>query len=369
MLSKSAFNAFLKLLEEPPKHVIFILATTDEHKIPATIISRTQRFVFRKIDDQAIAKQLRKIADAEKISATDEGLVSIAAAATGGLRDAINLLDQLSSLSGKNQPIEQTLINKITGTIDKSTLTKLLDCYHQNNLFEMIETTNALLADNFTSIEIAKQLAQVAKNNLIQDSSNLQLIANLLKVEKSSMPDLELIVALGSGFNVTKLPLQTTALAQNLKQESVEAAPTAAKIAEAAPSTTESIEASSAKQSAGTTTPAPEAPAKPLPTTFPKADFLKSIKKNHLAIFGILDKAEIIIQQNELIIKVSNSFNLKRLSDPKHFANLQKTLVDMGLGDLNVRMLSANDDNEQKSSQIKSVLDIMGGGEEVNLDE
>ena len=97
MLSIGAFNALLKTLEEPPEHVIFILATTDPQKIPNTIISRCQTFQFKKISPNDIKQMLEKIALNEKIEIEDEGLTSIASASDGGLRDAIGLLDKLSS--------------------------------------------------------------------------------------------------------------------------------------------------------------------------------------------------------------------------------------------------------------------------------
>lgn len=381
MLSKSAFNAFLKLLEEPPKHVIFILATTDEHKIPATIISRTQRFVFRKIDNQSIVAQLRKIADAEHIKISDAGLESIAVASTGGLRDAINLLDQLSSLAGDGQEIDQDLINKLTGTIDQHILHNLLANYQQGKLFELIEAINQLLGENFTSVEIAKQLAHIAKQDLISHPSNLHLITELLKVEKSSMPDLELIVALGSNFAIADKAKITEAVIAKTNQQATKSAADIAttvkpsSIAQTAPTEADSANAPAPVQSAPDITTAPTnttPPATPTtkPTTpFKKDDFLKYIKKNHLAIYGILDKAELIFQQNDLIIKVSNSFALKRLSDPKHFTNLQKSLAEFGLENYEIKIVTEAAPTEAKASQIEAVIDIMGGGEEVNLDE
>lgn len=363
MLSKSAFNAFLKLLEEPPKHVIFILATTDEHKIPATIISRTQRFVFRKIDNQSIIAQLRKIADAEQIKISDVGLKSIAVASTGGLRDAINLLDQLSSLAGDGQVIDQDLINKLTGTISQPTLQNLLANYQQGKLFELIEIINQLLSENFTSVEIAKQLAHVAKQDLISHPSNLQLITELLKVEKSSMPDLELIVALGSNFTITDKAKITEAVIEKTNQQAMqEPAPTVNTI----PSNSAPTDAPPASNPTNATSPV--APAKPV-GSFKKDDFLKYIKKNYLAIYGILDKAELIFQQNDLIIKVANAFAMKRLSDPKHFTNLQKSLAEFGLANYEIKIVTEASSADAKASQIEAVIDIMGGGEEVNLDE
>jgi DNA polymerase-3 subunit gamma/tau len=103
MLSKQAFNALLKTLEEPPEHVVFILATTDIEKLPETIISRTQRFDFHLIKDEDLIKQLRYISDEENILIDDEALSIIAEFGRGSFRDSISMLDQVSSLSGETK--------------------------------------------------------------------------------------------------------------------------------------------------------------------------------------------------------------------------------------------------------------------------
>ena len=97
MLTTGAFNALLKTLEEPPKHVIFILATTEPHKIPLTIISRCQSFEFKPIPKSVMTQKLKYICDEEKINVTDDALDLIAIDSNGGMRDAIGLLDQLNA--------------------------------------------------------------------------------------------------------------------------------------------------------------------------------------------------------------------------------------------------------------------------------
>jgi len=106
MLTKEAFNALLKTLEEPPGHVIFIFATTEYHRIPATILSRCQHFDFRRVSIGQMAGQLRKIAESEKITVSDRGLVWIARAAEGSMRDALSVFDQVISYSGFEIPDE-----------------------------------------------------------------------------------------------------------------------------------------------------------------------------------------------------------------------------------------------------------------------
>jgi DNA polymerase-3 subunit gamma/tau len=111
MLSKAAFNALLKTLEEPPAHVVFILATTEAHKLPETIISRTQRYSFRPASPEKLIENLRSIANAEKIKIDDDALYTIAEHSEGSFRDSVSLLDQASNMSNhisKNE-VEQLL--------------------------------------------------------------------------------------------------------------------------------------------------------------------------------------------------------------------------------------------------------------------
>ena len=115
MLSTGAFNALLKTLEEPPKNVIFILATTEPHKIPATIISRTQRFDFRRITNDEIIQRLRYILEQEEIAYEEEALSVIARCANGGMRDALSLLDQVISFSDDKVSYEQAI--QVSGSL------------------------------------------------------------------------------------------------------------------------------------------------------------------------------------------------------------------------------------------------------------
>ena len=126
MLSTTAFNALLKTLEEPPKNVIFILATTEVHKVLDTIKSRCQRFDFKRITTDDIVKHLRYIADNEKINITDDALFTIAKNSAGGMRDSIALLDQLSVLDGE-EAISTGDINNLLGRLSFDTLNSLAD--------------------------------------------------------------------------------------------------------------------------------------------------------------------------------------------------------------------------------------------------
>ena len=143
MLTNQAFNALLKTLEEPPKHVIFILATTEYYKIPLTITSRCQKFQFNKIDNNDIVKRLREIADLEKIEIDDDALYEIAKISDGGMRDSINFLDQLRSFAqGK---INLSNVYEVCGNVSLEEIMKLLINIKEGNLEEItvfLETLN-----------------------------------------------------------------------------------------------------------------------------------------------------------------------------------------------------------------------------------
>ena len=136
MLTVQAFNALLKTLEEPPKHVIFILATTEYHKIPLTITSRCQKFQFNKIDDNLIVLRLKKIADLEKIEITDEALMEIAKISDGGMRDSFNFLDQLRSFKC-DEKITVDDVYDVCGNVSVFDIKNLL-VYIKNNDVENI---------------------------------------------------------------------------------------------------------------------------------------------------------------------------------------------------------------------------------------
>ena len=136
MLSKSAFNALLKTLEEPPKHTIFILATTDAHKLPATIISRTQQFVFHFIDKKDICEHLAFIAKNEGVKISPEALEIIAEKGGGSFRDSISLLDQISSV-GRDEEISAEKIEQILGLAPKKQILELIESAQRSEKFEL----------------------------------------------------------------------------------------------------------------------------------------------------------------------------------------------------------------------------------------
>ena len=136
MLTVSAFNALLKTLEEPPEHVIFILATTEVHKLPATILSRCQRFDFRRIDNEKICQRIQYIASKEGLTVTDDAATLIAAAADGGMRDALSILDLCAS---SNKNIDEATVESVCAMAGSDYLLEMADCIKNR------DTENALL--------------------------------------------------------------------------------------------------------------------------------------------------------------------------------------------------------------------------------
>lgn len=143
MLSIGAFNALLKTLEEPPKHVMFILATTEPHKIPLTIISRCQRFDFKRITAQSIVGRMKLIVDETGVNCDDRALQIIARAAEGGMRDALSLLDQAISFSHERVEVEDALT--VTGSVSQGFLNTLARSIQQNDAASGLAALEELL--------------------------------------------------------------------------------------------------------------------------------------------------------------------------------------------------------------------------------
>lgn len=170
MLSTSAFNALLKTLEEPPKHVIFILATTEINKIPSTVLSRCQKFDFKKISEGDIEKRLKYILDVENKKLNDDIVKLIAKLGEGGLRDSINLLDQTLSLN-KDDIVEDDIYNLI-GDVNRKEIFDLFDSIIQSNIKDVIKNVNSYYERGINITNIVNKLESIVKDLLIFNSTN-----------------------------------------------------------------------------------------------------------------------------------------------------------------------------------------------------
>lgn len=168
MLTTEAFNALLKTLEEPPPHVIFILATTEPHKIPATIHSRCQRFDFKRVTDSDIVKRLREVADGSGIAADDDALQLIAVQADGGMRDALSLLDQCGVMAER---VSAETVRSVLGIVGREALRELIKAVGEGNVPESLELLEALLAGGKDVKQIITELAEYLRAVLLYKAS------------------------------------------------------------------------------------------------------------------------------------------------------------------------------------------------------
>ena len=164
MLTTEAFNALLKTLEEPPAHVIFILATTDPHKIPATIHSRCQRFDFRRVTVEEITDHLAMIAERSSINADREALRLIAIQSEGGMRDALSLLDQCGVMG---EQVTATTVREVLGIVGRETLRELVQAIGKQDLSATLEKLNFLLEQGKDVRQVLTELAEYLRALLL----------------------------------------------------------------------------------------------------------------------------------------------------------------------------------------------------------
>ena len=164
MLSIGAFNALLKTLEEPPAHVIFILATTEVHKLPSTILSRCQRFDFKRIPPEAIAERLKEVAVKENLQISDDGAMLIARIADGAMRDALSLLDRCSSHEGL---IDSAAVASSAGLAGREYIFELCDCIIEKDAAKALEVVNKLYNDSCDMERLITELTSHFRNLMV----------------------------------------------------------------------------------------------------------------------------------------------------------------------------------------------------------
>ena len=175
MLSTAAFNAFLKTLEEPPAHVIFILATTEKHKILPTILSRCQVYDFKRINDNDIVRHLQFVAQNEGVLAEEDALRVVAAKADGALRDALSIFDQLVSFTGKNITYKDTITN--LNVLDVDNYFQVMDIVLSDDVSGALLLLDDILAKGFDAQNFISGLASHIRNLLLaQNPGTVQLL-------------------------------------------------------------------------------------------------------------------------------------------------------------------------------------------------
>ena len=197
MLSKSAFNALLKTLEEPPEHVVFILATTDLEKVPVTITSRSQVFTFRLADSETMLPHLKSICEKEGIKISDSALKIVISRGGGSFRDSLSLLDQISSLGAKNEEISEELVASVLGLPLDSKLSELLSAFESQDFSAISSNLKNLLNEGLKPESIAESLLKKIISS--PAPAFLPLLESLPKVS-APFPEAKLLLALLSFF-------------------------------------------------------------------------------------------------------------------------------------------------------------------------
>ncbi len=188
MLSQAAFNALLKTLEEPPPHVIFILATTEVHKIPVTILSRCQRFDFKKVPLEKIRERIKLITSIENIVIADETIDVISKESDGSIRDALSLLDQLIATFGSNIPYEDSI--RILGILDRSLIRNTISAIFKKDPKTCIEILNEACEKGVSPKRFAEDVLKMLRNALIIKTCGNEMASGISIFDKKEIEEI-----------------------------------------------------------------------------------------------------------------------------------------------------------------------------------
>ena len=367
MLSKSAFNALLKTLEEPPEHVVFILATTDADKLPATILSRVQQFFFRPIPTEIMTRQLMNIAKKEGFAIEEDAARLIAERSHGGFRDGISTLDQLSILATSDQPLTANMVTEYLGLSDATMLGNLLDSYPSDdnekvlNIFQELENSGA------NSVVVSHQLLSIARNRLRKNPNLIGLVQQLIEVDRHPHPDLKLLtIFMNSNSQQTEKPVATKKnIAQATTQKPAEK-PTPIKSAEPTKPTEKPIE-----KEEKPVEPAKKPAAKPKKTDAPLElnweKVIERTKEKSLGLASLLQKSQWSFDGEKLTIYAGSAFYKKKLDDAKNKPLISEIISEETAMDLEIDIIGEKKPPEDE--KLAEIAELMGGGEEVKLED
>lgn len=363
MLSKSAFNALLKTLEEPPAHVIFILATTDADKLPATILSRVQRFNFRAISPEDVVEHLRYIAKSENITIDDAALGIIALHGRGSFRDSISLLDQLSNLSDGN--ISADLVERVLGLAEGDTIQQLLDAYRIGDIATIVARIDHAETHGTPAPLLAEQLISAIRKHVVEQPELLNLLDKLTDVARSPWPQVKLLTALTSGVTPVAVarPVSLPSAQKPVEQKTESPKPTpkpTKPLTKKAPEPENTLEESA---STPTTEAAPQTVAPSASVAFAWDEFLAAVKEKATGAHSLLQKAGYDFDGEMLTIHAGKKFAKTQLD--KALPSLSSALQEIGQTNATVNVLPTP--KPPADGQTAAILAIMGGGEEVKI--
>lgn len=338
MLTKEAFNALLKTLEEPPAHVVFILATTESHKLPETIVSRTQRFTFKPIDSDKVVAHLRSIAEHEHIAITDDALQLIAKHGDGSFRDSISLLDQI-----RNHDHEVTLsdVQTLLGIAPHELIEQLLGAMVRRDPAAVVGRLRDMQTQGYEPAQIAKQLGHQLRGSLLDGTAVLpphvllETLASLVNVPASVDPQttLEITlldVALGGANPVSPEALPTTA------DTSSSSRPTAENDAHAAHRPEEKQAEAHPDERSDLSAEAPLDQA-----VWPQV--LAAIKGHHNTLYGIARAAQPHFKSGGLTLELEHAFHRKQLAQKRNLVIITEAIRALTGQTITVQCVLRND--------------------------
>ena len=393
MLSKPAFNALLKTLEEPPAHVVFILATTDADKLPATILSRVQQFFFRPISVDIMARQLMTIAEKEGFAIEEDAARLIAERSRGGFRDGISMLDQLSALASSDKPLSASDVAQYLGLSATETLENLLELYQQCDTSGALSLLSELEKAGTDPIVLSRQLLSLLRARLHQQPALIQLVKQLIEVDRHPHPDLKLLtIFMNNGEQPANISPERISPSITSPKTTAKPPATISKPPVEAPespaATSETPAAQPAKNSSKTalknqqtndftdkaTTDAAPADHQPAsnnpPASATDIDWDKIIalaKEQSFAIATLLQHCSWQRDGNTLTLYVGNAFTKKKLDNAKN-SPLIATIVQQVTG-TELDIVTIGQKAPPKDAELAKIAELMGGGEEVNLEE
>lgn len=342
MLTREAFNALLKTLEEPPEHAIFILATTEAHKLPDTIISRTQRFSLKPVQIDTVVDHLRHIAEAEHISIDDDALKLVAEHGQGSFRDSISLLDQVKA---SNQDITASSIEAALGRAPQQLVLQLIEAVAIRDSQQVAQLLTESRERAVQPSELSVQLSQVLRERLLSPDQpiakdTLTLLSMLMDVPHAYNPQLALELALfepaSIATTITESPRtkpsqetqQSTTPEPKVATESPKISP---KLAKPKPSDVQAPEEAKHTEPAAQveTTPVDIAEATDAPTPGDWQDILAKLKGTHNTLYGIARMANPVLSPGTITLEFSFPFHQKRVSEARYTQILSSTAAEV----------------------------------------
>ncbi|MDO5474791.1 MAG: DNA polymerase III subunit gamma/tau [Candidatus Saccharibacteria bacterium] len=345
MLTKEAFNALLKIIEEPPEHIIFIMATTDAYKVPVTITSRAQTYTFKLADQTVMFAFLKSVAEKEKIQIEDEALSIVTKRGGGSFRDSLSLLDQISSLS--DSLITKELVISAMGLPEDEKIRSLLEVYVSGSLPEITAVLKELLLSGAKPETIAEEIISFIIEN--PKPEYLGLLSKLPEV-KAPFPEAKLLVALTSNINAVGTMTKSLITQETRTQNVARPLKTKEPVIKADKPVIEAKEPATEAKA----TVIKEASRAQQPIDFNWDEFVKKVKDASEAVYSQLLKTSHEFIDGTLEIYPEKKIVKTILSRDSS----KKILVDLAMVKVKINEVG---ENRPKDETLARISDIMGG--------